>query len=95
MYRLPGAKGRIGLIPSVSGHFCGDCNRLRVMADGRVRGCLFDNHETDLKPILRDGGNDQALEDLLLAAACAKPEKHQIHDKDFTTPNRRMHGIGG
>ncbi|MCK4510036.1 MAG: GTP 3',8-cyclase MoaA [Desulfuromonadales bacterium] len=95
MYRLPGAKGRIGLIPSVSGHFCGDCNRLRVMADGRVRGCLFDNQETDLKLILRDGGDDQALEELLLAAACAKPEKHQIHDKDFTTPNRRMHGIGG
>jgi cyclic pyranopterin phosphate synthase len=38
MYRLPGARGRIGLIPSVSGHFCADCNRLRVMADGRVRG---------------------------------------------------------
>lgn len=95
MYRLPGAKGRIGLIPSVSGHFCGDCNRLRVMADGRVRGCLFDNEETDLKPVLRDGGDDHALERLLLAAACAKPEKHQINGKDFTTPNRRMHGIGG
>jgi cyclic pyranopterin phosphate synthase len=95
MYRLPGAKGRIGLIPSVSGHFCADCNRLRVMADGRVRGCLFDNVETDLKPILREGGDDRALEDLLLEAACAKPEKHQINGKGFTPPNRRMHGIGG
>jgi cyclic pyranopterin phosphate synthase len=95
MYRLSGAKGRIGLIPSVSGHFCGDCNRLRVMADGRVRGCLFDNTETDLKSVLRDGGDDRALEELLLAAACAKPEKHQINGKDFMTPNRRMHGIGG
>jgi len=95
MYRFPGAKGRIGLIPSVSGHFCGDCNRLRVMADGRVRGCLFDNAETDLKPVLRDGSDDHALEQLLLAAACAKPEKHKINGKDFTTPSRRMHGIGG
>jgi cyclic pyranopterin phosphate synthase len=95
MYRLPGAKGRVGLIPSVSGHFCGDCNRLRVMADGRVRGCLFDNVETDLKSVLRDGSDDHALEELLLAAACAKPEKHQINGKDFMTPNRRMHGIGG
>ena len=95
MYRLSGAKGRIGLIPSVSGHFCGDCNRLRVMADGRVRGCLFDNAETDLKSVLRDGSDDRALEQLLLVAACAKPEKHQINGKDFTTPNRRMHGIGG
>ncbi len=95
MYRLSGAKGRIGLIPSVSGHFCGDCNRLRVMADGRVRGCLFDNAETDLKKALRDGSDDRALEQLLLAAACAKPEKHRINGKDFSTPNRRMHGIGG
>lgn len=95
MYRLPNAKGRIGLIPSVSGHFCADCNRLRVMADGRVRGCLFDNQETDLKAALRGGGDDKALEDLLLVAACAKPEKHLINAEDFLSPNRRMHGIGG
>ncbi len=95
MYRLPGAKGRIGLIPSVSGHFCGDCNRLRVMADGRVRGCLFDNQEIDLRPALRDGLDDRALEQLLLEAACAKPEKHHINASDFAPPNRRMHGIGG
>lgn len=95
MYRLAGAKGRIGLIPSVSGHFCADCNRLRVMADGRVRGCLFDNEETDLKTVLRDGSGDHVLEELLLAAACAKPEKHKINGKDFMPPNRRMHGIGG
>lgn len=95
MYRLPNAKGRIGLIPSVSGHFCADCNRLRVMADGRVRGCLFDNQETDLKVALRGGGDDKSLEDLLLAAACAKPEKHLINAEDFLSPNRRMHGIGG
>lgn len=95
MYRLPGARGRIGLIPSVSGHFCGDCNRLRILADGRVRGCLFDNAETDLKTVLRDGSDEQALQALLLAAACAKPEKHQINGKDFMTPSRRMHGIGG
>lgn len=95
MYRLAGAMGRVGLISSVSGHFCGECNRLRVMADGRVRGCLFDNEETDLKPVLRDGSDDRVLEELLLTAACAKPEKHRIHGDDFKTPNRRMHGIGG
>jgi cyclic pyranopterin phosphate synthase len=95
MYRLPGARGRIGLIPSVSGHLCGDCNRLRLMADGRVRGCLFDNRETDLRPALRDGIDDHALEELLQAAVCAKPERHQISAREFAAPNRRMHGIGG
>ena len=64
-------------------------------ADGRVRGCLFDNEETDLKPALRGGSDDRSLEQLLLAAACAKPEKHQINGKGFTAPSRRMHGIGG
>ena len=95
MYRLPGARGCIGLIPSVSGHFCGECNRLRVMADGRVRGCLFDNQETDLKVVLRNGGSESDLEQLLLAAVCAKPERHRVNGDDFTTPSRRMHGIGG
>jgi cyclic pyranopterin phosphate synthase len=65
------------------------------MADGRVRGCLFDNEETDLKAVLRNGRDDRELEKLLLTAACAKPEKHKINGKDFTTPSRRMHGIGG
>jgi cyclic pyranopterin phosphate synthase len=95
MFRLPQGRGRIGLIPSVSGHFCAACNRLRVMADGKVRGCLFDNHETDLKPALRSDLDDNSLEELLLAAACSRPEKHQIKSKDFLSPNRRMHGIGG
>ena len=95
MYRLPGAKGMVGLIPSVSGHFCAECNRLRVTADGRVRGCLFENQEVDLKPVLRGERDDQELAELLLGAACAKPEKHTIGSEDFRSPNRRMHGIGG
>jgi cyclic pyranopterin phosphate synthase len=95
MFRLPQGKGRIGLIPSVSGRFCADCNRLRVMADGRVRGCLFDDHEIDLKPALRSNLDDNALEALLLAAACTRPVKSRIKNKGFLPPNRRMHGIGG
>lgn len=95
MYRFPGAQGRIGLISSVTGHCCEDCNRLRVMADGRIRGCLLNNQEIDLKPVLRGAGSAQDLENLLSAAIDLKPEKHQIDQKAFTTPNRRMHGIGG
>ena len=95
MFRLPQGRGRIGLIPSVSGRFCADCNRLRVMADGRVRGCLFDDQETDLKPALRSDLDDNALEELLLAAACARPEKNRTRSKSFLPANRRMHGIGG
>ena len=94
-FRIPGARGCLGLIPSVSGHFCPECNRLRVTADGRVRGCLFGNQEIDLKPVLRGGGDAAALVDLLRAAVCAKPEKHAIGSPQFKAPNRRMQGIGG
>jgi cyclic pyranopterin phosphate synthase len=95
LFRLSGACGCLGLIPSVSGHFCPECNRLRVTADGRVRGCLFGNQEVDLKSVLRSGGSDAALADLLRAAIRAKPEKHTIGSPQFTVPNRRMQGIGG
>ncbi len=95
MYRLPKAQGSIGLIPSVSGHFCSECNRLRVTSDGRVRGCLFDNQEFDLKPVLRADCRPAELETLLTAATCAKPEKHLVGSRAFKAPSRRMHGIGG
>ncbi|TLM64968.1 MAG: GTP 3',8-cyclase MoaA [Deltaproteobacteria bacterium] len=94
-FRLPGARGSLGLIPAVSGHFCPECNRLRVTADGRVRGCLFGNQEVDLKPVLRGDGSDEALVALLQAAVCAKPERHVIGTPEFKAPSRRMHGIGG
>lgn len=94
LFRIPGARGSLGLIPSVSGHFCPECNRLRVTADGRVRGCLFGNQEIDLKPALR-GGDEAALIELLHAAVCTKPERHTIGSATFKAPNRRMQGIGG
>ena len=95
LFRISGAKGNIGLIPSVSGHFCPECNRLRVTADGRVRGCLFGNREIDLKGVLRGGSDESSLADLLRAAVCAKPEKHDIGSPGFRAPNRHMGSIGG
>jgi cyclic pyranopterin phosphate synthase len=95
LFRLPGAHGCVGLIPAVSGHFCPECNRLRVTADGRVRGCLFGNQEVDLKGVLRSGDDDSALLELLRAAVGAKPQRHAIGSPEFAVPNRRMHRIGG
>ena len=95
MYRFPQARGRIGLIPSVTGHFCADCNRLRVMADGRVRGCLLGSQEFDLKPLLRGEFLEQKLDKFLSEIARMKPEKHQLNCRSFSSSKRRMHGIGG
>ena len=54
-YRLPGALGTIGVITPMSHTYCGSCNRVRLTADGRLRTCLFGDHEVDLRTPLRRG----------------------------------------
>ena len=76
-YRIRGAAGTIGVITPVSGHFCGDCNRIRVTASGTARGCLFSREETDLKPLLREG-DAAGLEKALLGIVRFKPRKHRL-----------------
>lgn len=96
LYRYPGAPGEIGVIPAVSTHFCGECNRLRVTADGRLRPCLLSAEEVDLRGVLRDPeATPEQLEALLLGATTAKPERHGIGEEGFTPGKRRMQGIGG
>jgi cyclic pyranopterin phosphate synthase len=94
-YRIAGYRGRIGIIPAVSQHFCATCNRLRLTADGRLRPCLFSTEEIDLRGPLRTGASDEELSDLLLLAAGGKPRSHRIGSDDFAPASRRMHGIGG
>jgi GTP 3',8-cyclase len=95
LFRYLGGVGRLGVIPAVSHHFCSECNRLRVTADGRLRPCLFSSDELDIKALLRSGADDGSLRDLLLNAVGAKPERHQIGDADFVPGRRRMQTIGG
>lgn len=94
-YRIAGFAGQIGIIPAVSQHFCGECNRLRLTADGRLRPCLFSSEELDLRSPLRAGADDAELRDLLLQATESKPRGHRIGSEDFAPASRRMHGIGG
>lgn len=95
MYRYPGAPGCVGVIPAVSDHFCGQCNRLRLTADGQLRPCLFSEGEIDVRGPMRQGASDEELEALLLEAVCSKPDRHKIGQKDFEPSRRPMHGIGG
>src|SRR5690606_25380189 len=53
--------GRVGLIASVSRPFCMSCNRVRLTAEGKLRNCLFAHDETDIRALIRDGGDDEAL----------------------------------
>jgi len=94
-FRFEGALGEVGLIGPVSSHFCGDCNRLRLTPDGKIRTCLFSDDEIDIKEILRRGGSDRDLRERLLVALQSKPEKHQINSQQFKKCQRNMSAIGG
>ncbi|MBI5641543.1 MAG: GTP 3',8-cyclase MoaA [Nitrospirae bacterium] len=77
-YRLSGAKGVIGFISALTHHFCEDCNRLRLTADGKLRPCLFSETEIDLKSSLRSGAPDEEIERLLMLSIQIKPEGHSL-----------------
>ncbi len=93
-FQLEGSIGEIGLIGAISSHFCSDCNRLRLTADGKIRTCLFSDEEMDLREILRRGGSDQDLKERLILALGKKPARHQI-DTQFKKCQRNMSAIGG
>ncbi|WP_156690178.1 GTP 3',8-cyclase MoaA [Mycobacterium sp. Marseille-P9652] len=87
--------GKFGVIASVSHAFCSTCDRTRLTADGQVRSCLFATQETDLRGLLRDGADDDAIEAAWRAAMWAKPAGHGINDPGFIQPDRPMSAIGG
>ena len=95
IYRFADGRGRIGFINPVSEPFCGDCNRIRVTADGQLRTCLFSLGETDLRGALRDGRDDDELAELIRTAVWRKELKHRVGDPGFIAPARSMSAIGG
>ncbi len=94
-FRLDGASGVIGFISALTHHFCEDCNRLRLTADGRLRPCLFSETEIDLKPALRKLSSDMEIERLLRLAIEVKPEGHKIDQRDDLSSLKNMSRIGG
>jgi GTP 3',8-cyclase len=95
VYRFADGHGRIGFINPVSEPFCGDCNRIRLTADGRLRTCLFSLNETDLREPLRAGADDAELEQIIRDAVWRKELKHHVGEPGFIQPARSMSAIGG
>jgi GTP 3',8-cyclase len=95
VYRFRDGHGKIGFINPVSEPFCGDCNRVRLTADGRLRTCLFSLNETDLRTPLRAGVDDRELERIIRDAVWAKELKHHVGEPGFVQPARSMSAIGG
>ena len=93
-YRIPGAQGSLGIITAVSGHFCSECNRIRVTSTGQAKGCLFSDARTDLIPWLRPP--DRAgLAEVLRLIVSTKPERHDISPDGYTHKNFTMSQVGG
>jgi cyclic pyranopterin phosphate synthase len=95
VYRFADGRGSIGFINPVSEPFCGDCNRIRLTADGRLRTCLFSLNETDLRGPLRAGADDTELEQIVRDAVWRKELKHHVNEPGFVQPARTMSAIGG
>jgi cyclic pyranopterin phosphate synthase len=93
-YRLPGARGVVGLISPVSQPYCGNCNRMRLTADGKFHLCLLNDDELDLRTTLRNGSGDGVIEALLLRAVAAKPTGHHL-ERGVSTEDRSMYQLGG
>ena len=95
LFLVDGGPATVGVIASVTRPFCGDCDRVRLTADGQVRNCLFARSESDLRLAIRAGATDDELADRWVAAMSGKRAGHGIDDPSFLQPDRPMSAIGG
>ena len=89
IYKIKGARGKLGFVSAVSNPFCGSCNRLRLTSDGKLRSCLLSGGEVDLKAILRNSPTEERLTDAFIRAVNLKPPVHS--GKGHVV----MHQVGG
>ncbi|KAM9000050.1 molybdenum cofactor biosynthesis protein 1 isoform 3-T3 [Sarcophilus harrisii] len=94
-FKVPGSRGQISFITSMSEHFCGSCNRLRITADGNLKVCLFGNSEVSLRDHLRAGASEEELLSIIGAAVGRKKEQHAGMFNIAQMKNRPMILIGG
>jgi GTP 3',8-cyclase len=94
-FRIEGAKGEIGLISAMSHHFCRQCNRLRLTAEGRLRSCLLSDRFEDLKGPLRSGCSDERLAEIMVEGSRRKPFSHLLNTDPTVRVYDQMSSIGG
>ncbi|MEX0748273.1 MAG: GTP 3',8-cyclase MoaA [Rhodothermales bacterium] len=94
-YRVPGFRGAVGFISSMSDEFCGTCNRLRLTADGALKVCLFGNAEVSLRDLMRSGADDADLVEAIQSAVSGKKAAHAGMHQLVDLENRPMILIGG
>ena len=87
--------GEIGIIAPVSMPFCGQCSRIRVTSDGKIRTCLFSVWDHDLYAVMRRGGSDEECVQFIRGVVQKKEARHHIGEPDFVPASRTMVHIGG
>ncbi len=95
LWRYLDGRGSVGVIPSVTKPFCGDCDRVRLTADGQFRTCLFATDEFDLRAAMRSGESNDELAVRIQRAVGTKWAGHKINQVTFVRPGRSMSQIGG
>lgn len=91
-YKLPGAMGKVGLINPISHAFCGNCNRIRLTADGKLKPCLHSEDEIDVRAAIR---SKESLHDIIIESIYRKPTQHSLNSKGSKPIERDMYRIGG
>ncbi|RLA24036.1 MAG: GTP 3',8-cyclase MoaA, partial [Gammaproteobacteria bacterium] len=95
-YGLQGSETKVGFISPHSHNFCGDCNRVRVTAEGRLLLCLGHEHSVDLRRVIRANPGDlEKLKETLIQAMEIKPERHEFNTDGQPVVFRHMSATGG
>ena len=94
-YKFADGQGEIGIIAPVSIPFCGQCSRIRLTADGKLRTCLFSLREHDVRHLVRNGATDGDIARFFEKVVNQKEPGHRINEPDFRQPRRTMVYIGG
>ncbi len=94
-YTFEDSRGEIGIIAPVTQSFCGQCSRVRLTSDGKIRTCLFSTFEHDLHGLLKEGASDDDLSAFIVEAIRLKEARHHIGEAEFINPARSMVQIGG
>ncbi|KAF5760988.1 putative lyase [Helianthus annuus] len=94
-FTIDGHQGTVSFITSMTNHFCSGCNRLRLLADGNLKVCLFGPSEVSLRDPIRNGADDNELRQIISAAVKRKKASHAGMFDIAKTPNRPMIHIGG
>ena len=94
LYRIAGFRGSIGFISPLSGSFCGNCNKLRLTSDGRLRSCLHSYVSVDLKEAMEKGVSDEDLAGLIQDACELKPQAHNLNARaSFAASDQESEGF--